>query len=569
MKIFNPLLTAYVLFGLSVIFPSCTSPGSGERDFPTDSASLAKGKAAFEQNCSGCHNFVQDGIGPRLNGITRHVSSEWIMNFIRDPKKTIESGDERAKKLFDTYHTVMPSFTAISDDSLRNILAYLHSRNDEMIATAPDSAAITDPVPEKIAMSQLVVNVREVVRIPASSTEKPITRIAKLDYQPFTKKIFVLDLRGKLYRLDNGQAKLYMDMRTLRKSFIDKPGLATGFGSFAFHPEFLKNGLLYTTHTEPKGTAPADFGYHDSIPVALQWVLTEWKTDPDVFPFRGEGRELMRINMVTGIHGVQEITFNQQSAPGDKDYGYLYIGIGDGGCVENNFAFLSHNTAAPWGTIFRIDPRGNNGRNGRYGIPASNPFANEQDKLGEIYAYGFRNPHRITWTSGGQMLASNIGQANIESVNMIYPGRDYGWPVREGKFLLNPKGDLTKVYALPADEDGHFEYPVAAYDHDEGLAISGGFEYTGTLAPELKGKYLFGDINNGRLFYTETKDFTPGKHAPIREWQVSLNGTVATVKKLCGDERTDLRIGRDGAGEMYIFTKTDGKIYRLESVARQ
>ena len=102
------------------------------------------------------------------------------------------------------------------------------------------------------------------------------------------------------------------------------------------------------------------------------------------------------------------------------------------------------------------------------------------------------------------MLATNIGQANIESVNLIMPGNDYGWPVREGTFQLDPMGDIKKVYALPGDDSMfNITYPAAQYDHDEGLAITGGFEYTGTGVSGLKGKYVFADMNNGRLFFID------------------------------------------------------------------
>ena len=112
------------------------------------------------------------------------------------------------------------------------------------------------------------------------------------------------------------------------------------------------------------------------------------------------------------------------------------------------------------------------------------------------------------------MLACNIGQGNIESVNLIMPGHDYGWPIREGNFVLNPYGDLNKVYPLPANDSIYkVTYPVAEFDHDEGKAISGGFEYWGTAIPQLKGKYLFGDIPSGRLFYIDMADVKQGKQA--------------------------------------------------------
>ena len=98
------------------------------------------------------------------------------------------------------------------------------------------------------------------------------------------------------------------------------------------------------------------------------------------------------------------------------------------------------------------------------------------------------------------MLVCNIGQANIESVNLIMPGHDYGWPIREGTFVLDPYGDLTKVYPLPANDSIYnITYPVAQFDHDGGTAISGGFEYWGTTIPQLTGKFIFGDIAIGKV----------------------------------------------------------------------
>jgi len=426
---------------------------------------------------------------------------------------------------------------------------------------------LSNPIPSTIALSNLIVNLKLFTQIPPSNDSMPLTRITKLSFQPNTGSLFIIDLRGKLYKLRHDKPMVYMDIAKLKPKFINEPGLATGFGSFAFHPDFAKNGLLYTTHTESPGAGKADFSYVDSIKVTMQWVLTEWKTkNPGADTFSGISRELMRLNMVTGSHGVQEITFNPISKPGDNDYGMLYIGVGDGGSVQMGYPFLLIPAIEKiWGTILRIDPMGRNSNNGQYGIPTHNPFAQNQNTktLGEIYAYGFRNPHRITWSKSGEMIACNIGQANIESLNLIIPGHDYGWPNREGTFVLDPYGDLNKVYPLPANDSIYkITYPIAQFDHDDGKAISGGFEYWGTL-PQLKGKFLFGDIPSGRLFYIEMADVKQGKQAPIKEWKITLNSTQSTLKELCGSERVDLHFGRDSRGELYILTKADGKVYKL------
>lgn len=549
---------------------SCNSETSIGSTISADTAIIAKGKTVFTEQCSGCHNFRQNGIGPQLKGLTQEVSAEWIHNFIKNPKQVIESGDERAQALFKKYRTLMPSFSSFTDADINALIAYIHTQKVKgKKKPDTDSKALFDPIVDTIEYSGMVLNLKLITQFPPSSDsgKLPLTKITKLDYQPKTGSSFVLDLRGKLYKLQNVQPVVYMDMAKLRSKFINAPGLATGFGSFAFHPDFSKNGLIYTTHTEPKGAAKADFDYSDSIRVGLQWVLTEWKTDqPNAIPFLGKGRELFRVNMVTGIHGVQEIAFNSLAKPGDKDYGLLYVCIGDGGSAEEGYSHLLHDKKKIWGTILRIDPAGRNSSNGQYGIPSDNPFTKDQNAgiLKEIYAYGFRNPHRITWTLSGQMLACNIGLGNIESINLIKPGGDYGWPIREGNFLLIPDGDFNKIYPLPPNDSMYqVTYPVAQYDHDEGKAISGGFEYTGKNIPQLKGKYLFGDIPTGRLFYVNLSDLKQGSFAPIHEWKVAINGIQKTLKQICGSDRVDLHFGKDASGELYIMTKPDGKLYRL------
>jgi glucose/arabinose dehydrogenase len=463
------------------------------------------------------------------------------------------------------------------------IIAFLHIHKQPGSRRRVDKGnALADPIKGTIPPSSLVVDLQPVTQIPASNPVPPLTRITKMSYRPDTHDLFVVDLRGKLYRLDNNKPSVYLDLAKQRPRFIHEPGLATGFGSFAFHPDFAKNGLLYTTHTEIAGTGKADFGYPDSIKVSLQFVLTEWKTaHPAADTFSGTSRELLRIDMITESHGVQEITFNPGSKPGDGDYGLLYMGIGDGGCVQVGYPYLLRGKESVWGTVLRLDPKGRNSANGKYGIPRTNPFVEQGDHghrgdhgdqgdhgdskaLGEIYAYGFRNPQRITWSASGELLICNIGQANIEALYVVRPGDNCGWPMREGSFAFDPSGNLNKVYPLPPDDSLYkITYPVAEYDHDDGNAWAGGYEYRGTAIPALRGKYLFGDIPSGRLFYIDMADIESGKLAPIKQWNITINGVPRTLKDVCGSDRVDLHFGRDAAGELYIMTKADGRIYKL------
>lgn len=538
---------------------------------PIDSLSIAKGQVLFTQNCTGCHQIRVDGIGPRLSGITSVTSTAWVKKFIKNSQDVIAAGDERATQVFLTYKkAVMPSYNHLQETELNAIVDYLSTTTPIKNNFKKNyGEGLKNPIPEPIEVSNLVVDIKQFTQFPLSSEggKYPLTRITKLASQPSTGQIFVNDLRGKLYKIEGNVPVAYLDFAQLMPNFIQTPGLATGFGSFAFHPDFLNNGLLYTTHSEKTGSAKADFAYADSIKVSLQWVLSEWKIDnPASGVFSGKSREMMRVNVVSVIHGMQEITFNPKAKKGDDDYGLLYIGIGDGGAAENGYVFLTNKEEQIWGKILRIDPSGRNSKNAKYGIPANNHYAKSTNKkaLREIYASGFRNPHRIMWTSKGDMLTANIGHGNIESLYKIEAGRNYGWPIREGKFVIHTDGDMYKVYPLPAnDKIFNVTYPVATFDHDEAKAITGGYEYTGNLIPALKSKYLFGDIPSGRLFYLDIADLKQGQTAKIKEWKLTLDGKIETLRNLCGNDRIDLHFGIDAQGEMYIMTKADGNVYQI------
>jgi len=568
----QPLRAIAILATFIVVIAGCHNGTPGDdNEVMADSATIAAGAALFNQNCSGCHNFRQDGIGPQLSGVTKDIPHDWLVGFIKNSQQVIASGDERANKIFTDYKkAVMPPFEALTDGQLTSLIAYIGSHKNSVQKGKKDEGGIANPYPTPIALSELIVNIQQVTQFPATASKPPMARVTKLSFQPGTGALFANDLQGKLYKLKGNKPVVYMDMAKLKPKFINQPGLATGFGSFAFHPGFATNGIFYTSHSEAPNSAKADFAYDDSIKVTMQWVVTEWKTNsPNADTFAGTGRELLRINVVTGIHGMQEITFNPLAKQGDKDYGLLYIGQGDGGAVEEGYPFLAHSTERVWGTVLRINPQGNNSANGHYGIPADNPFAQSTNAntVKEIYAYGFRNPHRITWTKAGVMLVPNIGQANIESINLITPGHDYGWPIREGHFVsAGINGNVGTVYPLPANDSiYHITYPVAEFDHDEGKAICGGFEYWGNAIPALKGKFLFGDIPTGRLFYTEIAGMNQGSLATIKEWKITINGQPRTLKEACGSDRVDLHFGRDMQGELYIITKADGKLYKLTS----
>lgn len=572
-----------IFFGLLLCLGACT-PGKvasqknagPSKDlvalaYSQDGKILAKGQQLFQAYCSPCHNFLQKGIGPSLEQVTATVTPSWIKSFIRNAPEMIEKGDPRAKQLFAEYNQLMPPFSEIKEADLDAIVSYIHSQQKAPEApTAGLGEAMQNPITEKIAKSGLVLQMEHVTTAPPTGTKPPIARINQMRVLSGGGKdrLFIHDLRGFLYELIDTTWHVAMEMKKERPKFIFDPGMGTGFGSFAFHPEFYQNGLFYTTHTEPAGTAPADFAYPDSIKVTLQWVITEWTIkDPNAKTFSAvNSRTLFRVNMVTGIHGVQEIAFNPGAKKGEADYGLLYIGLGDGGASENRFPFICQDKSRIWSSVLRIDPRGKNSKNGQYGIPPSNPYAKLSDDVAcrEVYCRGFRNPNRYTWTPDGRMLVADIGHANIEELNLAVPGGDYGWPYREGTYVINPKAKMDKVYPLPADDSKYnYLYPVLQFDHDEGKAIEGGFVYTGTLLPELKGKYIFGEIALGRVFYVELDQLKQGKQATIKELELKMDGKMVTILGLNNGIKPDFRLGVGLNQELFIYTKSDGKVYKI------
>ena len=166
------------------------------------------------------------------------------------------------------------------------------------------------------------------------------------------------------------------------------------------------------------------------------------------------------------------------------------------------------------------------------------------------------------------MLVSGIGEKNAEELNQGVAGANYGWPQREGTFLIDTHGDLSLPYPLPPnDEQLGFTYPVAQYDHDEGNAISGGYVYRGSAVPSLQGKYVFGDVVIGRLFYVESDQLVLGQQAEIYELGLRVNGQATDFRTLTNINRVDLRFGLGPDDELYLFTKSDGKVYQVTGVS--
>ncbi len=449
-----------------------------------------------------------------------------------------------------------------------------------LIALPAQSGSLTGPLLDEGSSA----TIEDVVQVPASGSS-PATRINMLAEAPDgSGRLFVNDLRGVLHVIDGSNVATYLDLNTERPLLTTSPGLATGFVSFAFHPDFALNGRLYTVHTESVGATPPSLQPALAPPSILHHaILSEWTaTNPSAGAFSGSSRELIRVASPHFFHNLGEIAFAPDTSPGDDDHGLLYIGGGDYGAVAVGQPEQLQRLDTPLGAILRVDPLGGNGSPYSYGIPDGNPWADDGDPstLDEIYAYGFRNAHRISWSgdAAGTIFVSDIGQGNIEEVNALVAGANYGWPEREGSFALDPVADPETVFALPPNDASlGFSYPAAQYDHEEGQAVAGGFVYRGIPSSPLYGKFIFGDIASGRLLYADAEemrasasDGDPATTAIVYELTLmnaegptTLLDIVRSATANPGLSRVDLRFGIDRRGGLYVTTKQDGWVRRL------
>ena len=290
-----------------------------------------------------------------------------------------------------------------------------------------------------------------------------------------------------------------------------------GLLGLAFHPGFDDNNspgfrTLYTLHNVPVSKA-ADFP-EPPFPTPgqvpnCQEIIAEWKVGPGpgaaVDP--ASYREVLRFDRPEFNHNGGTIAFGPD--------GLLYGAFGDGGNANdqgpghNPTTGNAQDLTTILGKMIRIDPldprltRDRDGllsANGQYRIPRDNPFVGRARAVKEIYAYGFRNPFRFSFTGEGpRLVLADVGQNNIEEVDIIRRGGNYGWHLKEGTFPFNP---ATGTVSAPTGPTPGLIDPVVEYDHTEAspeflprIAIIGGFIYEGSKIPDLRGKYVCADLN--------------------------------------------------------------------------
>jgi glucose/arabinose dehydrogenase len=302
---------------------------------------------------------------------------------------------------------------------------------------------------------------------------------------------------------DADTAAVLLDIRER----VDDSGGEMGLLGLAFDPGYADNGVLYVNYTpEPSPMRPqrrttiARFSPLDGMPLALE-------------------AELLSYDQPFANHNGGWLGFG----PDNK----LYIASGDGGGAgdpQNN----AQNRGNLLGKILRVDTDG--------GVPADNPFVGQAGARGEIWAYGLRNPFRASFDrETGELWVADVGQAELEEINLVGRGGNYGWRKFEGTQVFNA-GDPTPDDAIA---------PLYEYDHGNGrCSITGGTVYRGSAIPALVGRYVFADFCSREV------------------WALRRAGSTVEVAELGLVPGRPTSFGEDAAGELYI-TAFDGKVYKL------
>lgn len=311
---------------------------------------------------------------------------------------------------------------------------------------------------------------------------------------------------GMIYRVnvdgDSEEPSVFLDLRgQLKKDLANEEGLL----GLAFAPDYESSARLYVNYTagEPRRT-----------------IVSRFIANGDVVD-RSSERVLLAIEDPFGNHNGGALVFGPD--------GMLYISLGDGGSQGDPLG-NGQSTTDLFASILRIDVSGE-----AYTVPPDNPFV-AGGGAGEVWAYGLRNPWRISFDRAtGDLWAADVGGGRWEEIDLIVRGGNYGWSITEGPDCYN---------ADECDRD-ELQAPRAWYGHDEGCSVTGGYVYRGAAMPELDGWYIYGDYCSGRV------------------WGFDADTVTSEPVVLLDTEKAISSFAEDIAGELYLVT-FDEAIYRLE-----
>lgn len=314
------------------------------------------------------------------------------------------------------------------------------------------------------------------------------------------------DGSGRLFLVQtDGGVRILQNGSLLPGFFLDEPAYPfLAQTALVFHPDFPADPRVFVVTGEafPNGSTadytPPQVDATDGLAV-YDNLLLEYEVDP-LDPDRVDAstrRELLRIHQPQEFHDVNHLAFGND--------GFLYIALGDGGETRagspSHYNVNAQDTTNPYGGILRIDVD-SIGPNGRYGIPADNPFADGAGgNVPELYAWGLRNPWRIAVDRlTGSIYAGVNGDITIEQIYRVEKGANHGWDQREGSFLWNPVTGEATVDPAP---NPAFTAPLAEYDHNGSTqafgSVIGGPLYRGSRYPAFYGRYIFLDYVAGEI----------------------------------------------------------------------
>ncbi|HZY84688.1 MAG TPA: PQQ-dependent sugar dehydrogenase, partial [Gemmataceae bacterium] len=345
---------------------------------------------------------------------------------------------------------------------------------------------------------------------------------------PGTDRLFVGEQAGKLYSFrpapEPAKADLFLDLTTELKSW-DTKGKVRGIDAvygLTFHPRFAQNRYCYVCYVLaakdgsqlPEGTRVSRFRVTDADPP---------RCDPK--------SEQILLTWLAGGHNGGCLKFGPD--------GCLYISTGDAANPNPPDALdTGQDVSDLLSSILRIDvDRADAGK--KYAVPKDNPFVKTPGARPEIWAYGFRNPWKMSFDrQTGDLWVGDVGWELWEMVYRVKRGGNYGWSVMEGRQQVRPGAKRGPTPILP---------PTLDFPHTEAASITGGFVYRGKRLKELAGSYVCGDWVTGRLWGTRFDGDRVVSHREIAQSPLHI-----------------VAFGEDNAGELYFMSYADaGAVHRL------
>jgi glucose/arabinose dehydrogenase len=324
--------------------------------------------------------------------------------------------------------------------------------------------------------------------------------------EPTTGRLLTVTQHGRIEAFANDPSVEKTEL------FFEHPKL--WFYSVTFHPKYAENHWLYVFANGPPNTEPKKKNR------ILRYVVRDGKIDPST--------EHLVIEWVSNGHDGGEMSFGPD--------GMLYISAGDG-TSDSDQNHTGQDLSDLNSGVIRIDVEHPDPGRG-YAIPKDNPFLSIPGARGELWAYGFRNPWRLTFDPRtGDLWVGDIGQDLYEMVEVVQKGDNYGWSVFEGGHPFHAKNKPGPTPVKTA---------AIVHPHSEARSITGGIVYTGPRYKELQGAYVYGDYGTGKIWSARYADGKITHHREIADTPYQMLG-----------------FAQDAAGEIYLVDY-GGAIYRLE-----